>query len=46
VKEGFCGIDEFRDAWIRINGSWDPKMEVVVYDFELTDPPPKQSRLA
>ena len=45
VKEGFSSIDEFRSAWIRINGSWDPEMEVIVYDFELTDPPPKQSRL-
>jgi len=44
-KEGFNSIEEFRNAWIRINGSWDPDMEVVVYDFELTDAPPKQSRL-
>ena len=45
-KESFSSIDEFRIAWIRINGSWDPETMVVVYDFELTDPPPKQSRLA
>jgi hypothetical protein len=44
-KEGFSSIDEFRSAWIRINGSWDPDMVVTVYDFELTEPPPKQSRL-
>jgi hypothetical protein len=44
-KEGFRGIDEFRDAWIRINGSWDPETVVTVYEFELAEPPPKQSRL-
>jgi hypothetical protein len=46
VKEGFSGLDEFRDAWIRINGSWDPEMEVTVYEFELAEPPPKRSRVA
>ena len=45
AKEGFSSIEEFQKAWIRINGSWDPEMEVIVYDFELTEPPPKQSRL-
>lgn len=44
-KEGFSSIEEFRKVWISINGSWDPDTEVVVYDFEITDPPPKQSRL-
>jgi len=44
-KEGFSSLDEFRDAWIRINGSWDPEMVVTVYEFELAEPPPKQSRL-
>jgi hypothetical protein len=44
-KEGFSGLDEFRDAWIRINGSWDPEVVVTVYEFELAEPPPKQSRL-
>jgi hypothetical protein len=44
-KEGFSSLEEFRNVWIRINGSWDPEMEVVVYDFELTDPPPKQRKL-
>jgi hypothetical protein len=45
VKEGFSSIEEFQKVWIRINGSWDPEMEVVVYDFEIAEPPPKQSRL-
>jgi hypothetical protein len=44
-KEGFSGLDEFREAWIRINGSWDPDMVVTVYEFELAKPPPKQRRL-
>uniref|UniRef100_A0A6M3M9Q3 Putative ASCH domain-containing protein n=1 Tax=viral metagenome TaxID=1070528 RepID=A0A6M3M9Q3_9ZZZZ len=44
-KEGFRSIEEFRQAWIRINGSWDPDMEVVVYDFELADSSQRQSRL-
>jgi len=45
IKEGFSGLDEFREAWIRINGSWDPEMFVTVYEFELAKPPPKQRRL-
>jgi len=45
IKEGFSGLDKFREAWIRINGNWDPEMEVTVYEFELAEPPPKQSRL-
>ena len=45
-KEGFSGLDKFRDAWIRINGSWDPDMVVTVYEFELAKPPPKRSRVA
>jgi hypothetical protein len=43
TKEGFSGLDKFRDAWIRINGSWDPEMEVTVYEFELAEPPPERS---
>ena len=45
IKEGFSGIDEFREAWIRINGSWDPDIIVTVYEFELAEPPSKQSCL-
>jgi hypothetical protein len=44
-KEGFGSLEEFRDAWIRINGVWDPEIVVTVYKFELAEPPPKQSRL-
>jgi len=45
-KEGFSSLEEFRDAWIRINGSWEPEMIVTVYEFELAEPPPKQSKIA
>ena len=44
-KEGFSGIEKFREVWIRINGNWDPELEVVVYEFELAEPPPKKSHL-
>jgi hypothetical protein len=44
-KEGFNTLEEFKATWIRINGSWDPDTEVVVYDIELTEPPPKQTHL-
>jgi len=46
VKEGFSSLEEFQKAWIRINGIWDPEMEVVVYEFELAEPSPKRSRVA
>jgi len=42
-KEGFSSLDEFRDAWIRINGRWNPDIVVTVYEFNLVDL--KQSRL-
>ncbi len=40
--EGFSSLDEFKEAWVKINGSWNPKQKVVVYQFELTHPPLKQ----
>ena len=45
IKEGFSSLEEFRDAWIRINGSWETETIVKVYEFELAEHPPKQSRL-
>jgi hypothetical protein len=45
IKEGFSSLEEFREVWIRINGKWEPDMVVTVYEFELAEPPPKQSRL-
>jgi hypothetical protein len=46
VREGFNTLDEFKQAWVGINGSWDPRLRVVVYEFELTSPPPKQIKLS
>jgi N4-acetylcytidine amidohydrolase len=37
-KEGFDSLEEFKQAWIEINGSWNPKQEVIVYEFEKTEP--------
>ncbi len=34
-KEGFSSIDEFRQAWLKINGSYNPDQVVTVYEFEL-----------
>lgn len=32
-KEGFNCLDEFRQCWIKINGSWNPDQTVTVYEF-------------
>jgi hypothetical protein len=34
-KEGFNNLEEFRKAWIEINGSWNPEEIVTAYEFEL-----------
>ena len=34
-KEGFNTLEEFKAAWIKINGSWNPEQTVIVYEFEL-----------
>jgi len=34
-KEGFNSIDEFRQAWIQINGNYNPDLVVTVYEFQL-----------
>ena len=34
-KEGFNSLEEFRKAWIEINGSWDPEQIVIVYEFRV-----------
>ena len=36
-REGFETVEEFRKAWIQINGFWDPDQKVTVYDFQLED---------
>jgi len=33
-KEGGYTVQDFRDAWIDINGSWDPEQTVDVVEFE------------
>jgi hypothetical protein len=33
-KEGFANIEQFRTAWLIINGTWKPDQIVTVYDFE------------
>ena len=38
-KEGFNNLEEFKDAWIKITGKWNPTHEVVAYEFKLTKPP-------
>ncbi len=34
-KEGFASLEEFREKWISINGSWNSEEEVVAYEFVL-----------
>ena len=34
-KEGYGSLEEFKQAWIEINGSWDPDLVVIVYEFVL-----------
>jgi hypothetical protein len=36
-KEGYRNLDEFKAAWININGSWNPKRVVIVYEFKVLD---------
>ena len=33
-KEGYQTLEEFREAWIEINGEWDPDLMVWAYEFE------------
>lgn len=37
LKEGFNTIQEFREAWTEINGSWNPDQIVTVYEFTLQE---------
>jgi hypothetical protein len=34
-KEGFNTLAEFEEEWININGSWDPDLVVIAYEFKL-----------
>jgi len=33
-KEGYSSLEEFRRAWMRIYGSWNPEQLVTVYEFK------------
>jgi len=35
LREGYESFEDFKAAWIRINGSWDPEIKVYVVSFEL-----------
>ena len=35
AREGCSSVDEFRDLWIRLHGSWEPNREVYVVRFHL-----------
>lgn len=35
IAEGYRSVEEFQQAWIRINGEWDPDIEVYVVRFKV-----------
>ena len=35
-KEGFSTLEEFKQAWTEINGTWNPDQIVTCYEFKLT----------
>lgn len=37
-KEGGYTVEEYRKEWEKINGKWQPDLEVYVYDFQLVKP--------
>jgi hypothetical protein len=36
-KEGYDSLEEFKQAWIAINGSWNPDQIVIAYEFHKTE---------
>ena len=36
-KEGYNSLEEFRKAWIEINGTWGPEQIVTVYEFKFVE---------
>jgi len=34
-KEGYRTLQDFQEAWIKINGSWNPNLTVWVYEFKV-----------
>lgn len=33
--EGFATLEEFKEAWTKINGSWNPDQNVTAYEFKI-----------
>lgn len=40
-REGYDTLEDFKDAWRRINGSWDPDLVPFVVRFECLEEVPK-----
>jgi hypothetical protein len=38
-KEGYNSIEEFRQAWLEINGNYNPDQIVTVYEFKIVKKP-------
>ena len=36
-KEGFSSLEEFKQEWTALHGSWNPEQIVTAYEFKLTD---------
>jgi len=36
-KEGFSSLEEFKQEWTELHGSWNPNEIVNCYEFKLTD---------
>jgi len=36
-KEGFNSLEEFKQEWTELHGSWNPDEIVICYEFKLTD---------
>jgi hypothetical protein len=34
-KEGFTSREQFKQAWTKMHGAWDPEALITVYDFKL-----------
>jgi hypothetical protein len=34
-KEGYNSLEEFKQIWMEINGSWNPEQIVTAYEFKL-----------
>ena len=34
-KEGYSNLEEFKQIWTEINGSWNPQQIVTAYEFKL-----------